>query len=89
MAMGARQRDVLTLLMHHALRLIVVGVSLGLAGSILTRRALSSVLFGIGAQDALATGAVALFLATVALIATYLPARRASKASPLAALHYE
>jgi predicted permease len=89
MALGANKEDILRLVLGHALRLILVGVALGLAASFALTRYLSSLLLGVTSTDALTFSSVALLLCAVALLACFLPARRAMRLDPMAALHYE
>ena len=89
MALGAQLADVLKLILNHGVRLILIGVGLGLAGAYLVTRAITSLLYGVSATDPLTFILVSLMLAAVALIACYIPARRATKVDPLVALRYE
>ncbi len=89
MALGAQTRDVLRLIVSQGLRLVVVGLVIGLVGAFALMRVISSLLFGVTARDPLTFAAVAIVLAGVALLACYIPARRASRVDPLEALHYE
>jgi putative ABC transport system permease protein len=89
MALGARQLDVLKLVVRQGMTLVVIGVALGLAGAIAVTRVLSSLLFGVTAKDPVTFVVVALLLALVAFIACYIPAWRATKVDPLVALRYE
>jgi predicted permease len=89
MALGANKEDILRLVLGHALRLILVGVALGLAASFALTGYLSSLLLGVTSTDALTFSSVALLLGAVALLACFLPARRAMRLDPMAALHYE
>ncbi len=89
MAMGARRLDILRLVVGQGLGLTVAGVALGLAAAFAVTRVLSVMLYGISATDAVTFVAVPLVLTLVALLATVIPARRASRLDPLAALHYE
>lgn len=89
MALGAQIADVLKLVLRRAMLLAVVGVALGVAGSALVTRYLSSLLFGVKPIDVITFAAVALALVVVALVASLIPARRATKVDPLNALRYE
>jgi predicted permease len=89
MALGAEPRDVLRLVLRQGLTLVLVGLAIGLAASFVLTRALSSELFGISATDPLTFTAVAILLLAVALLACYMPARRAMRVDPMVALRYE
>jgi predicted permease len=89
MALGAQLSDVLKLVLNHGVRLILIGVGLGLAGAYLVTRAITSLLYGVSATDPLTFVFVSLGLTAVAFIACYIPARRATKVDPLVALRYE
>jgi ABC-type antimicrobial peptide transport system permease subunit len=89
MALGAAARDVSRLFVRQGLVLTAVGVVLGLVAAAALTRAMTALLFGVSALDPLTYGGVALGLAFVALAATYLPARRASRVDPAAALRWE
>lgn len=88
-ALGARSRDVLTMILSQGMRTIAIGVLIGLAGSLILTRALASLLFGITATDPVTFGAVVALLVATALLACYIPARRAAKVDPMVALRYE
>jgi putative ABC transport system permease protein len=88
-ALGASRRDVLGLVVGYGMRLVAVGVVVGLVGAIALTRLIESLLFGVSATDPLAFGAVAVALAAVALAACYVPARRASRVDPVTALRHE
>jgi ABC-type antimicrobial peptide transport system permease subunit len=80
---------VLSLILRHGVKLTVLGISFGLIGAYLATRAITSVLYGVSATDPLTFIFVSLLLTTVALVACYWPARRATKVDPLVALRYE
>jgi putative ABC transport system permease protein len=89
MALGAQTRDVLKLIVKQGLRLVLIGLGLGMAGALALTRLLSSLLFGVGTKDPTTFVAIAALLALVALLACYVPAWRATKVDPLVALRYE
>ena len=89
LALGAERGDVLRMLARRGVFLTVAGLVIGLAISIPLARVLSSLIFGVSASDATAFGATALLLAAVALLACYIPARRAMKVDPMVALRQE
>jgi len=88
-ALGAEQRDILKLIIRQGLTLVLIGVGLGLALALAFTRVLKSLLFGVSTTDPFAFAVIALLLIAVALLACYLPARRATKVDPLVALRYE
>ena len=89
MAMGAERRDVLGLVVGQGLKLTGAGLALGFLIALGLTRQLSSLLFGVSAYDPLTYGGVTLILVMVALLACYIPARRATRVDPLVALRYE
>jgi len=89
MTLGASKRDVLRLVIGNGLRLTLIGVLLGLSASFALTRFLTSMLLGVTSTDALTFSSVALLLCAVALLACFLPARRAMRVDPMVALRYE
>ncbi len=89
MALGAQVGDILKLAVGEGMRLALIGVALGLAGAFAATRLLSSLLYGIRATDLVTFSAVSLLLTGVAFLASYIPARRAARVSPIVALRYE
>jgi predicted permease len=89
MALGARQFDVLKLMVGQGMSLVVIGLVLGLAGAYATTRLMTSLLFDVTAKDPITFVVVTIVLTIVALLACYIPARRATKVDPLVALRYE
>jgi len=89
MALGAQLGDVLKLVLTNGVRLTIIGVAIGLLGAYLVTRAITSVLYGVSATDPLTFVFISLLLVAVALLACFVPARRATKVNPLIALRYE
>jgi predicted permease len=88
-ALGAGSGDVLKMILNQGLRTISIGVAIGIAGSLALTRAVQSLLFGVTATDPLTFGGVTLLLVGAALLACFIPARRATKVDPMVALRYE
>ena len=89
MALGAGRRDVLRLFIGHGMRLVLLGLVIGLGGAFVLTRLMSSLLFGVSATDKTTFVIVAGVLTVVGVLACYLPARRATRVDPLRALRYE
>ena len=89
MALGARRLDVLTLVLRHSAAVTTIGLALGIAGAAAVTRYLESMLFGLTPLDPATFVGVSLLFAAVAMVAAYVPARRAARADPLASLRCE
>jgi len=89
MALGAQRGDALALVLKHGVRLLLIGLPLGLGGAIVLSGIMESQLFGVSAGDPPTLAGVSLILAGVAIAACYVPARRAARVDPMVALRYE
>ena len=89
MALGAQRGDVLKQVLTEGGRLAVIGLSVGLAGSLVATRLVGTLLFGVKPTDVLTFTVVAVILASVTFAASYIPARRATRVDPIVALRYE
>jgi predicted permease len=86
MALGARQADIIAMVLRQGIRLTAIGIVIGMALALAVTRVLSSILYGISASDPVTFAGVTLALALVAMLASYLPARRAARLEPIRAL---
>jgi len=89
MALGARASDVVVMVVREGLVLALSGVALGVAGALLLMRTIASLLFGVAPNDPVTIAAASGLLTTIALVACYIPARRATRVDPLLALRCE
>jgi predicted permease len=89
MALGANRRTVLGMVLRNSLRMALLGIAIGAAGGFTVTRLMRDLLFGVSSGDPVTFAAVAVLLAAVTLLASYVPARRATKIDPMVALRYE
>ncbi len=88
-ALGATERSLLRLILDRGVRLTLIGLAIGVAGAIGLTRLMATLLFGVGARDPVTMVSVGVILAGVAIAASYVPARRATRVDPVVALRYE
>jgi len=89
MAIGARPVDVFKMILGHGMKLALIGVALGLVGAFALTRLMATMLFGVKPTDAPTFAGISVLLISVALLACYLPGRRATKVQPTISLRYE
>jgi putative ABC transport system permease protein len=89
MALGAQKIDMLTMVLRQSLTIVAIGIVTGLAGALGATRLMRALLFGVTANDVATYAIVVLLLGLAALLASYLPARRAMAVDPMVALRYE
>ena len=89
MALGAQRGAMLAMVLRQSLAVVAIGLAIGLLAAFAATRLLASLLYGVGANDLFTYGAVVLLLGAAALLASYIPARRAMRVDPMVALRYE
>jgi predicted permease len=89
LALGAQRKDILRLVLNQGVTIAVIGIGLGILGALAMSRLLTSFIFGIGAIDAVTFATVAISLGIVAMVACWVPARRATRIDPMSALRYD
>jgi ABC-type antimicrobial peptide transport system permease subunit len=89
LALGARRADILRLVMERGLRLTLTGISIGIVASVALTRLMKSLLYSVSATDPMTFMTIALLLGGVALLACWIPSRRATRVDPLLALRHE
>jgi putative ABC transport system permease protein len=89
LALGAQPGDVLRIVLGHGARLVLAGLAIGTLASLALTRLMTTLLFGIGTRDPMTFAGVGVLLATVSLLACYIPARRAMRVDPMMALRHE
>jgi putative ABC transport system permease protein len=89
MALGAQRNSIVRMIVRHGVELTGLGIAAGLAGAVVLTRVMATLLFGVSATDPMTFVAVPLLLAIIAVLASYLPARRATRVDPVVALRDE
>ena len=89
LALGARSQDVVALVVGKGMRLVLIGIAIGLGGAFALTRWMASMLFGVSSTDPLTFAGIALLLTLVAMLACWIPARRATKVDAMVALRHE
>ncbi|HUR79873.1 MAG TPA: ABC transporter permease [Thermoanaerobaculia bacterium] len=89
MALGAGANDVFRLIVGHAVKLVGIGAAIGIAGALLSSKAIGSLMYGVKPTDPWTFAAIVVMITATALVASYLPARRAAKVDPLVAIRYD